>query len=75
MPYPVLLGTQYVYFMLDHVYINREAFGTEMTRDDWKDAYSMYYGHIPISGMTGKESGKPMKGKKMRRLKIILKTT
>ena len=50
-PYPVLLGTQYVYFMLDHVYVSRRLFSPSMTAKQWEDAYACYYGYIdPMTG-------------------------
>lgn len=67
-PYPVLLGTKYVYFMLDHCYVSRSAFSPFMTTADWEDAYARYYGWL--DPMTGKKSsGKEMKGKKMKGFK------
>ena len=44
-PYPVLLGTEYVYFMLDHCYVPRSLFSPSMTKKDWEDAYQRYYGY------------------------------
>jgi hypothetical protein len=52
-PYPVLLGTEYVYFMLEseHCYVPRELFSTSMTKADWEDAYQRYYGYTnPMTG-------------------------
>lgn len=43
-PYPVLLGSKNVYFMLDHAYLPREVFKAKMKSDDWADAYSFYFG-------------------------------
>lgn len=74
-PYPVLLGTQYVYFMLDHCYVPRTSFSSSMTQTDWKDAYSRYYGWIdPITGK--KSSGLEKNGlerysKKMKGFHLI----
>jgi hypothetical protein len=47
-PYPVLLGTENVYFMIDgdHTYIPRDKFPSNLTMTQWKNAYSYYYGHI-----------------------------
>jgi hypothetical protein len=44
-PYPVLLGTEYAYFMLDHCYVPRALFSQSMTKKDWEDAYQRYYGY------------------------------
>ena len=43
-PYPILLGTKNVYFMLDFSYYPRELFRGKMTSAEWADAYSYYYG-------------------------------
>ena len=44
-PYPVLLGTEYVHFMLDHCYLPRALFSPLMTKSDWEDSYQRYYGY------------------------------
>jgi len=46
-PYPVLLGTEYVYFMLEseHCYVPRALFSPSMKKSDWEDAYQRYYGY------------------------------
>jgi hypothetical protein len=54
-PYPVLLGTKYVYFMLDYATMPREAFKAKMTAADWADAYRYFY------GTTDLETGEPVK--------------
>jgi len=44
-PYPIALGTENVYFMLDHTYVKREKIlYPKMKAVDWEDAYTMYYG-------------------------------
>jgi len=43
-PYPVLLGTENVYFLLDNAYYPRSAFKAKMSKLDWEDAYQYYYG-------------------------------
>lgn len=43
-PYPILLGSKYVYLMLDHKYIPRELFKAKMNAAEWADAYTYYYG-------------------------------
>ena len=51
-PYPIALGTENIYFMLDHTYVKREmiTFPT-MKAVDWEGAYAMYYGfRDPVSG-------------------------
>ena len=45
-----LLGSKYVYFMLDHVYVPRDAFPI-MTAIQWADAYAYFYGiKDPMTG-------------------------
>lgn len=44
-PYPVLVGSENVYFMLDRVYVDRVEFPEKMTRDQWEDAYGIFYGN------------------------------
>ena len=49
-PYPVIVGTEMVYFMLDHTYVPRSAFGV-LKAEQWEDAYSYYYGFLdPVTG-------------------------
>ena len=45
-PYPVLLGTENVYFMLesDHSYIPRDMLPANLTKAQWEDAYTYFYG-------------------------------
>jgi len=44
-PYPVVIGTKYVYFMLDRTYMSKEIFTAKMTPAEWADAYAYYYGN------------------------------
>jgi hypothetical protein len=70
-PYPVLLGTQNVYFMLDYTYVPRSAFPT-LKPVEWEDAYSYYYGHVdPVTGKQPNQSknhGLEKQAKKMKGL-------
>jgi hypothetical protein len=43
-PYPVIVGSENVYFMLDRVYVDRIEFPEKMTNADWEDSYRMFYG-------------------------------
>ena len=71
-PYPVLLGTEYVYFMLDRCYVPRTAFSPSMKKSDWEDAYQRFYGwRNPMTGE--KQSVDIMKGKKMKGFHMISK--
>ena len=53
-PYPIALGTENIYFMLDHTYVKREMVGfPKMKEVDWEGVYDMYYGfRDPVSGNT-----------------------
>jgi hypothetical protein len=52
-PYPIILGSKYVYFMLDYTYLPRDVFKTKMTSNTWADAYSYYFGFRSLE--TGEE--------------------
>jgi hypothetical protein len=43
-PYPVVLGSKYVYFMLDNTYLPRDIFKAKMGPKDWADAHSYLFG-------------------------------
>jgi hypothetical protein len=43
-PYPVLLGSKNVYFMLDRETLPREVFTAKMNAAEWADAYTYFYG-------------------------------
>jgi hypothetical protein len=47
-PYPVLLGTENVYFMIDgdHTYVPRDKFPSTLKKEQWENAYSYYYGWL-----------------------------
>jgi len=45
--YPVIVGTKYVYFMLDHCFMPREIF-PKLTKIQWENAYTYYYGHLNL---------------------------
>jgi hypothetical protein len=52
-PYPVLLGTENVYFMLegDHCYLPREMLPADLTKAQWEDCYTYFYGWTnPVDG-------------------------
>lgn len=53
-PYPVLLGSKYVYMMLDHVFIPRELFKAKMNATEWANAYAYFYGHMDLE--TGEDT-------------------
>lgn len=44
-PYPVTLGSNYVYLMLEKKYIPRDLFKMKMNAGEWADAHSYFYGH------------------------------
>ena len=65
-PYPVLLGTQRVYFPLEHVSVERALFDRyDMNEMEWADAYQYYYGYKGKRGM--KKTATRIKGIKVLR--------
>jgi hypothetical protein len=77
-PYPVLLGTENAYFMLDRCYVPRSEFDPKMTKAEWEDAYQRYYGYA--DAMTGESppkgvraDGMEKKCKKMKGFHIVVK--
>ena len=52
-PYPILLGSKYVYLMLDRSYMPRDLIKAKMGPKEWADTYSFYYGHKNLE--TGQE--------------------
>jgi hypothetical protein len=75
-PYPVLLGSKYVYFMLDYVYISRDLFKAKMNASEWADAYSYYYGFKDYNNgeLIKKERNKNINReneKKMKNLRLL----
>jgi hypothetical protein len=53
-PYPITLGTKYVYFMLDNAMMPREAFKAKMSAAEWADGYTYLYGRKDF------ETGEPV---------------
>jgi len=83
-PYPVLLGTEYAYFMLDHCYVPRALFSPSMKKSDWEDAYQRYYGYTnPMTSekqtldeiriINKKGLNLESKSKKMKGFRIVVK--
>jgi hypothetical protein len=77
-PYPILLGTEYAYFMLDRCYVARTEFSPSMTKKDWEDAYQRYYGYTnpmtsEVLGFKEKHDGLKTKCKKMKGFHIVAK--
>jgi hypothetical protein len=77
-PYPVLLGTENAYFMLDRCYVPRTEFDPKMTKAEWEDAYQRYYGYA--DAMTGEKPSKGIRAdglekkcKKMKGFHIVVK--
>jgi hypothetical protein len=72
-PYPVVLGKENVYFMLDHTYVPRDKFPAITTKPQWEDAYSYYYGYLHAE--TGEESSLDNRiqkqAKKMNKIRMI----
>jgi hypothetical protein len=77
-PYPVLLGTENAYFMLDHCYVPRSEFDPKMTKAEWEDSYQRYYGYA--DAMTGEKPSKGIRAdglekkcKKMKGFHMVVK--
>jgi|SRR3989344_312522 len=75
-PYPVLVGTKNVYFMLNKEYVILDEFPNEMRLNDFSEAYGLYY--VGIRTKVKNENVEvlpPLKNvaKKMKHLKIIKK--
>jgi hypothetical protein len=80
-PYPVLLGTENIYFMLesDHSYIPRDMLPANLTKAQWEDAYTYFYGWInpetgkPRTNQERKKDNLEIYAKKMKGYKLIQK--
>ena len=77
-PYPVLLGSEYAYFMLDRCYVARTEFSPSMTKADWEDAYQRFYGYTnPMTsealGFKERHDGLKTQCKKMKGFHIVAK--
>lgn len=65
-PYPVLVGTQRVYFPLEHVSVARSLFDRyDMNAVEWADAHQYYYGYKGKGGI--KKTATRIKGIKVLR--------
>ena len=66
-PYPVLVGSKNVYFLLERSYVSRDLFPATMTEVEWADAYWYYYGHRTFAsgGKIRKSDHRNMKGIKV----------
>ena len=71
-PYPILVGKENVYFMLDRVYVDRAEFPEKMTKAQWEDAYRMFYGTWDNDIHKWVHSMNDFK-EKMKKLKMIQK--
>jgi len=71
-PYPVLLGKEYAYFMLDHCYVSRTQFSPSMTKHDWEESYYRYYGFInPMTGKKDTTKGLEGQSKKVKGFRLV----
>ena len=73
-PYPVLVGSENVYFMLDKKYVPRSVFVGPMTEAEWADAYTYYYGYKNPKTCVEVENNKKrptMKGRPMKGVKQV----
>lgn len=65
-PYPVLVTSHCVYFLIEHVSVPRALFeGYDMNEMEWADAYQYYYGYKGKRGM--KKAAIKVKGMKVLR--------
>ena len=71
-PYPVLLGKNNVYFMLDKKFVSREHFPLKMTPLQWEDAYKIFIGDWDTKKGIWVNSLEDM-AKKMKGVKVIQK--
>jgi len=44
-PYPIILGSKYVYMMINRIYLPRGVFQAKMGPKEWADAHSFYSGY------------------------------
>jgi hypothetical protein len=65
-PYPVLVGSKKVYFMLDRETLPREVFTAKMNAAEWADAYTYFYGMKDLG--TGELLKCDQKGTKERKI-------
>jgi len=73
-PYPVIIGSKNVYFMLDRIYIPKEAFTGLHTESEWADAYAYYHGLKDIKTGAVRDNIKKMPGSfKMKGIKLLHK--
>jgi hypothetical protein len=80
-PYPVLLGTENVYFMLegDHCYLPRDMLPADFTKAQWENCYTYFYGWTnpvdgqPRSDQERKKDNLEQHAKKMKGYHLILK--
>jgi hypothetical protein len=71
-PYPVILGKNNVYFMLDRKFVSREHFPLKMTALQWEDAYQIFYGDWDKVKLTWVNSLED-RAKKIKGVKVIQK--
>ena len=71
-PYPVILGKNNAYFMLDRKFVSREHFSLKMTPLQWEDSYHIFYGMWDQKKKSWVNSLED-RAKKMKGLKIIVK--
>jgi len=65
-PYPVLVTSHCVYFLIEHICVSRALFDRyDMNEMEWADAYQYYYGYKGKGGM--KKAATKIKGMKVIR--------
>ena len=73
-PYPVAIGTDYVYFMIEDVYVAKELFEDFPNKYKWHDhAYTKLWGQEPFTAQNKSDMKKHRK--KMMHIKMVHKRT
>jgi len=69
--YPVLLGTNNVYFMLDKQFVARSLFTARMNDTEWADAYSYLYGMKNIRTGEQQDTDKPIPVSELKPIRAV----
>ena len=70
-PYPIAVGEENVYFMLDRKYIPLKYFPKKMKARDFEEAYDLFYNYTPSNNDNDKEP--IVKGAKIYKFKNVKK--
>ena len=69
-PYPIALGKENVYFMLDEFYIPKKYFPTKMKEFEFEDAYQLYFKTL-YDNDENKKISKEFKTYKLKNYKVL----